>query len=210
MNKYLSILTVLFTAACAASDDLPYEGVGDGGDLGQAEQDISVRPYYGVERHLNMGEECVTASFAKCHYPSSKTIGIRLETNGLVSTEATMAQAVLTETIAQVRSQLPAGWSVTQLFGAPSSVANLVINFTNQGTWDTTTGPLQTWMLGLTECTSEGFPLVEFIQGEHRLCHRRVGRVNIQQILFMNAAQRANLFEHIFGAFILAAAGRGT
>jgi hypothetical protein len=201
--KILALLS-LFAIGCSGYDSA------EDYDFGQAEQDISVRPYFGVDATVGFGTECVPTMDVQCIYPSSKVIGIRLETTGLASTEAALAQTVLTETISQVGSQLPAGWSVTQLFGAPASIADLIISFGNHGTWSGVT--LKTWMLATPFCVSNGPTMSESpaIPGSHRFCHRYNGRVNIQQILFMSAAQRANLLEHAFGSLILQRAGRGT
>ena len=203
----------ILLAACGGHAGMD-DGPDAGDDLGQAEQDISVRPYYGVAETLGFGSECTPTDPATCMYPDTKVIGVRLDTaTGFpTATEKAQAQTALTEVITRFNTSAPGGWSVTQLFGAAGSVANLTIGASSQGTWPPPPFTLDTWMLGTHDCVAWGALLTESpsIPGQHRFCGKRAAFINMDQIMNMSAASRVDLFEHIIGSFVMAAAGRGT
>jgi hypothetical protein len=203
-SQFVSTLIASFMLTACAGGDEVYQDE----DLGQSEQDISTRNYYGVS-YTNQQECNLTGS---CYYPPSRTLGIRLDTGGLVSTELPQAQSALGAVLIDFNAQLAVhGWSLTQLTGAAGSTANVVVRFINSPLGPTPTAS-NLYQIVFLECTAPGaVALTESpaIGGTHYMCGKTRGNILIDQIRMLNASQREALFEHAIGATVLAAAGRG-
>jgi hypothetical protein len=196
-------------------------------ELGQIEEAVTARAWYGWTSALSNGPRCNPTSSATCYYPPDRGITIRVDQNSFALPFSNYIQIAVDQAIADFNTGFSStGFSAVRVFGNPAQFADLVVR--NMPNEPEPTPLLWTFPPGIKEvvrmgCLGAGPVMTESpsVPGTHRFCAQANAdfRPKNLEILARDFTIVPDLYDpaevirhmrHGAGVAIAAAAGLGT